>query len=110
MLAHYLSRQSNMELLRVISMIFIMVIHAQFYCIPYSIPRWLIVIGADAGVNCFVLISGYFGIHPSLLFILAMFTLAILMDQIRLVIWEGGIKFMNPVFGKINSRFHNCAK
>ena len=65
-LVHNISRQSNMELLRVISMIFIMVIHAQFYCIPYSIPRWFIVIGADAGVNCFVLISGYFGIHPKI--------------------------------------------
>lgn len=59
-----LFRQSNMELLRIISMVFIMVIHADFYSIPYSVPRWFIIIGADAGVNCFVLISGYFGIHP----------------------------------------------
>lgn len=60
------SRQSNMELLRVVSMILIMVIHAQFYLIPHSIPRWFILIGADASVNCFVLISGYFGIHPKI--------------------------------------------
>lgn len=59
-----ISRQSNMELLRVISMLFVMMIHADFYSIPYSIPRWFVVEGADAGVNCFVLISGYFGIHP----------------------------------------------
>ncbi len=58
------SRQSNMELLRVISMILILVIHADFYSVPYSVPRWFIVEGADAGVNCFILISGYFGIHP----------------------------------------------
>lgn len=61
-----ISRQSNMELLRVISMILVMMIHADFYSIPYSIPRWFVVEGADAGVNCFVLISGYFGIRPKM--------------------------------------------
>lgn len=57
------SRLSNMELLRIISMILILVIHADFYSVPYSVPRWFVVEGADAGVNCFILISGYFGIH-----------------------------------------------
>lgn len=56
-------RDSNMELLRIISMVMVVAIHAGFYEISSPWLRWPIVLANDAGVNCFVLISGYFGIH-----------------------------------------------
>lgn len=56
-------RESNMELLRIISMLMVLAIHADFYEISSSWVRWPIILTNDAGVNCFVLISGYFGIH-----------------------------------------------
>lgn len=87
------NRQSNMELLRIVSMLLILIIHADFYSIPYSIPKWTIVEGADAGVNCFILISGYFGIRPKiksfLTFIFQILFFVILGDLIRIAIGEG---------------------
>ncbi|MCM1501090.1 MAG: acyltransferase [Bacteroidales bacterium] len=65
------TRQSNIELLRVISMLFILLVHSnymgilQVYESPYnmgSFMRFLIESIAIVGVNCFILISGYFGI------------------------------------------------
>lgn len=57
-------RQSNIELLRFVSMILIMILHSDFFSIPNPIVRWLFVMGGDLGVNCFILISGYFTIRP----------------------------------------------
>lgn len=65
-------RQSNIELLRIISMFFVLVVHSNYmgvsilYNSPYTIEtfiRFLAEAIAIIGVNCFVLISGYFGIH-----------------------------------------------
>lgn len=72
------SRQSGVELLRIIAMILVMVVHADFFSLGvptiedlYSSPaptvaRFLIQSLAICCVNVFVLISGYFGIRPKL--------------------------------------------
>ena len=65
-------RQSNIELLRVISMLFILIIHSNYmgintvYQMNYNIEafiRFFIEAIGIIGVNCFILISGYFGIR-----------------------------------------------
>ena len=71
-------RQSNIELLRIISMLMILMVHftgATFplppkatlthFCDINSIAKILMESFSIIGVNCFVLISGYFGIKPS---------------------------------------------
>lgn len=68
-------RQSNIELLRVVSMLLIMIVHTCYMGIDhwYNTPsyrienfcRFLIEAIAIVGVNCFILISGFFGIRLS---------------------------------------------
>lgn len=71
-----LNRDSNIELLRIILMFFILVIHANFLSIPMSckgegisqlegISRFFFESLGICGVNCFIFISGWFGIKPS---------------------------------------------
>ena len=64
-------RESNFELLRIISMIFIVAYHLVYYTgvniftQPTEINKlWLlfIMLGGKVGVNAFVLISGYFSV------------------------------------------------
>lgn len=67
-------RQSNIELLRIVSMFFVLILHANFYAIglsevqndiiPLSVMSFIQEF-SDVGVNVFILISGYFGIHTS---------------------------------------------
>lgn len=72
-------RQSNIELLRIISMLFILIVHFDGAALglPYimckieltnsgSVAKEIIESFSIIGVNCFVLISGYFGIRVSL--------------------------------------------
>ena len=71
-------RQSNIELLRLVAMFFVLVIHADFWAldIPTSsdlktdttstIGRLLFAAFSVVGVDTFVLISGWFGIRPNL--------------------------------------------
>jgi surface polysaccharide O-acyltransferase-like enzyme len=71
-------RQSNIELLRIIAMFLVMVVHANVFSLGLptyyeysnapisSFTRILIESLAIVSVNVFVLISGWFGIHPSL--------------------------------------------
>lgn len=73
------TRQSNIELLRIISMIMVLCVHftGATFNLPYqmtltditnvsSISKTLMECFSIIGVNCFVLISGYFGIKPSI--------------------------------------------
>lgn len=71
-------RESNMELLRIVSMLLVMALHANFRALPLpGVPQiaanpssaWLqfLVEGfAIVAVNVFVLISGWYGIRPRL--------------------------------------------
>lgn len=70
------NRQSNLELLRIIAMLLVMVVHANFFSLgspsieelhtfpQTSITRFFIQSIGICCVNIFVLISGYFGIRP----------------------------------------------
>lgn len=71
MTANLTERQSNMELLRIISMLFILLLHSNHMGIAeiYNLPnrteayiRFFIEAISIIGVNCFILISGYFRI------------------------------------------------
>lgn len=63
-----LTRQSNIELLRIISMVLIVVHHYAYHGFPSEIlalspDKWkvdILILGGGIGVNLFVLISGYF--------------------------------------------------
>lgn len=71
-------RQSNIELLRIVAMLFVLIVHACF--LPFGSPSAADICArpvttsmfilteffAIVGVNVFVLISGWFGIHPSI--------------------------------------------
>lgn len=46
-------------------MLMVLGVHADFYAISNPILRYSIALFNDAGINCFVLISGYFGIRSS---------------------------------------------
>lgn len=72
------ARQSNMELLRIISMMMVLIVHIDGASLelPYingnisqlnAHNAWKLIVESFSiiGVNCFVLISGYFGIRPS---------------------------------------------
>lgn len=69
-------RQSNIELLRIISMAMIVIVHLDVASLGLSAPAkyisditarhwWQLIVESAViiGVNCFTLISGYFGIH-----------------------------------------------
>ncbi len=74
----YLNRESNTELLRIIAMLGIMILHADFFalgfpqrddCIDFpftSFLKFLIESVFIISVNVFVLISGYYGIRPKI--------------------------------------------
>lgn len=63
-------RLSNFELLRIISMLFILLVHSNYMGIlslydepiKSTIIRFIVESFSIVGVNCFILISGYFGI------------------------------------------------
>lgn len=69
------SRQSNIELLRILSMAAVIIVHLDGASIGLPTPGslsattaadwWRIIVESNTiiGVNCFTLISGYFGIH-----------------------------------------------
>lgn len=71
-------RQSNIELLRIISMVLVMVLHVNFFALGYPteeefsnspagcFTRILFQMISIGSVNTFVLISGWFGIHPTM--------------------------------------------
>ena len=71
-------RQSNIELLRMLAMFFVLLVHADYYSLGMpsveatqtnlidSILRFFFVALSIICVNVFVLISGWFGIRPSL--------------------------------------------
>lgn len=71
-------RETNMELLRLLAMWFVLTVHADFVALgaaPHawsglheglsSVMRTFVEMGAVVGVNVFVLISGWFGIRPT---------------------------------------------
>lgn len=58
------ARQSNMEMLRIVSMLMILGTHADYYDISNHWIRFMIDSINNVGSDCFVLISGWFGIHP----------------------------------------------
>lgn len=70
-----LGRQSNLELLRIVSMLFIIMLHIGAASIGLPAPLqtttsrdiWVLIVESFSiiGVNCFALISGYFGIKAS---------------------------------------------
>lgn len=72
----YLNRDSNMELLRILAMLGILVVHADFFALGapskeecmnaplVSTWRYLIENITIISVNLFVLLSGWYGIHP----------------------------------------------
>lgn len=83
MFAHHLpsasekQRQSNFELLRIVAMLLVMVVHADFFSLSHpdaafiashpagAYMRYLVEAMALVCVNVFVLVSGYFGIRPN---------------------------------------------
>ena len=76
MAAHHQSRHSGLELLRLVSMFFILALHINFYGLGEpsaldfneaplgNILRVFLESLTIVGVNCFILISGWFGIRP----------------------------------------------
>lgn len=80
-----ITRNSNIELLRIISMLMVVMLHFNSQCaypgvinLPADIgtsayPGFLIEVLCIVAVNCFVLISGYFGIHLKLRSVLRLY-------------------------------------
>ena len=72
------TRQSNMELLRITAMLFILLIHATYRALPFpdsaaieanASSSFLLLLSRSAfimGVDLFVMLSGWFGIRPRL--------------------------------------------
>ena len=72
------TRDSNMELLRITAMLFILLIHATYRALPFpdsaaieanATSSFLLILSRSAfimGVNLFVMLSGWFGIRPRL--------------------------------------------
>lgn len=74
MVRKYKNRDSNLELLRIFSMLFVLVLHFNGLALPFpthedlcqgisfsEISQMAIESFALVAVNCFILISGYFG-------------------------------------------------
>lgn len=85
-----MQRQSNIELLRIIAMSFILILHflSHVYEILHMNPYvyQALVITNLCGVNLFVMISGYFGIKGSLQSFIKLFGLIIFISAITLLI------------------------
>lgn len=76
--SHVKIRDSNMELLRIVAMFLVLVVHADYYSLGAptsaelqtepltSVTRIFFQILGVGASNLFILISGYYGIHPSL--------------------------------------------
>ena len=72
------TRDSNMELLRIVAMLFILLIHATYRALPFpdsaaieanATSSFLLILSRSAfimGVNLFIMLSGWFGIRPRL--------------------------------------------
>ena len=97
-------RQSNMELLRIVSMLMVLTVHADGailglpdihgdLAVATSYDLWRLAIESVAiiGVNCFTMISGYFGIRLSwrnaASFLFECIFYAVLLYSLRLIFW-----------------------
>ena len=91
-------RNSNFELLRLVSMVFIVLYHILLYIITEidnAILYKAIWIPLHVGVICFVLISGYFHIKPSLRGIVKLLA-PLLVFYLPLTVWEYTQGFGSP--------------
>ncbi len=59
-------RQSNIELCRIISIIFVLLVHSTFYSLGDDVSYVLMLMAAAGmvGLNAFILITGYFSVTP----------------------------------------------
>lgn len=101
------NRKSNFELLRIISMFLIVIAHCVYYVDFSAYADWsinsLIVkilrIGAKIGVNCFVLITGYFMVNST-------FKIEKLIKlEIKVVAYTMGIFILNVFIGIVEINF-----
>lgn len=85
-----MQRQSNIELLRILAMSFILILHFIIHPLeildmnPYAYQA--LVITNICGVNLFVMISGYFGIKGSLQSFIKLFGLIVFFSAITLIV------------------------
>lgn len=115
MTANLTERQSNMELLRIISMLFILLLHSNHMGIAeiYNLPnrteaymRFFIEVISIIGVNCFILISGYFRIKLkiknfcSLVFHIYFFAVLSIIIYGLIHNWGGNPLFISDVFSR----------
>lgn len=123
----YIHRQSNIELLRIVAMFLIVILHTNYFSIGIvnineiqssptsSIVRILFEQFCIVGVNVFILISGFFGIKPSILkignlffqvlfwgvivtFFGVLIGLPIEWKQIAKLLWGGGWYWFIPAY------------
>ena len=105
-----LRRQSNMELLRIISMLMVLTLHADGAALgvptlegnlseasAYDLWRLAIESMAIIGVNCFTMISGYFGIRlrwrSAAAFLFQCVFYAVLIYSLRWIFFPGGMSW-----------------
>lgn len=102
-------RQSNIELLRIISMFLVLIVHSDFFSLGspnmesfitkpfFSFSQLLFQAISIGCVNIFVLISGWFGIKPNLKgFIKFIFQCLFFLVGIYLVLTLCGLTDMSP--------------
>lgn len=86
-------RESNMELLRIVAMLMIVIYHTFYYRLQYyqeSAPLFAsLTVVLHIGVILFVLISGYFGIKPSVKGFLRLYCVVIFYDLVLYVVFVG---------------------
>lgn len=88
-----MKRQSNIELLRIIAILFVIIVHMTFGAtgIPgqtesYSVPSLFVEALALIGVNLFVLISGYFSINMKWKSVLNLLFICLFYGVLKLVV------------------------
>ncbi|MBO5428228.1 MAG: acyltransferase [Prevotella sp.] len=107
-------RESNMELLRIISMLCIVIYHIFIFGLEPAAPDQhlykALQIPCHIGVPCFVLISGYFGIHFSfkgLFRLMGMaYTYAILVELIGVLVFHNPTNMLADGFLVIGHNRH----
>lgn len=103
-------RVSNVELLRIFSMFMIMILHADYFTLGVpeldlngnSFMRVFFQSFSIVGVDIFVLISGYFGIHPSLK--------SISNFLVQCFFYSISLYFVCLVFGDLRISFYGLAQ
>lgn len=113
-----MQRQSNIELCRILSILYIVFLHSDFSVFGYpsnlNDVKWPLILGESfsiIGVNVFLIISGYFSISIKKKSLFNLFYICLFYSLLRIlvdVVSDSGLSFLNFLFISRSNWFIPC--